>query len=309
MQPLLSICIPTKNRVDILRKTLESILNQNVSADVYEVCVSDNSPTDETKNLIQNEFQYVSNLRYQKSNCEGFLNSMEALKLGKGKLLKLHNDYSKFKDGSIEKMVNVTNKYMNSKPAIFFAMKTINNPQNITEFHDFNSFLYNISYWSTWSSAFAIWKSDLDALIEHNIQVDFMFPHTTLLFSLTEKSLYVVDDDDYVENIPPKKKGGYNLVNNFVHIYLTMVHNLLEEKKISTTTYKQIEHRIIKFGASWYAIVLTNSNYTFTFENKNKLIKKQSGLHGLLEFYLYCSYYCPKAIIKKIIKNILGYKS
>lgn len=308
MQPLLSICIPTKNRVDILRETLKSILEQNISVDVYEICVSDNSPTDETKNLIQTEFQYASNLRYQKSNCEGFLNSMEALKLGKGKLLKLHNDYSKFKDGSIEKMVNFTNKYMSSKPAIFFAMKTINNPQSITEFHDFNSFLYNISYWSTWSSAFAIWKSDLDTLIEQNIQVDHMFPHTTLLFSLTEKNLYVVDDEDYVENIPPKKKGGYNLVDNFVHIYLTMVHKLLEEKKISIVTYKQIEHRIIKFTASWYAIVLTNSNYTFSFENKSQLIRQQSGLHGLLEFYFYCFYYCPKELLKKIIKGILGYE-
>lgn len=298
MQPLLSICIPTKDRVDILRKTLKSIFEQDVPKNLYEVCVSDNSPSDETRELIRNEFSCFTNLRYQKSSCEGFLNSIESLKIGQGKLLKLHNDYSEFKDGSIKKILDLIREYSESKPLIFFSMNTLKNQKKITEFVEFNSFLYNISYWSTWSSAFSIWKNDLDMLLGKNVQVDQMFPHTTLLFALTKKKLYVVDDSDYVENLPLKKKGGYNLVDNFVRIYLAMVHNLLIKGYILKSTYEKIEHQIIKFIASWYAIVKTNSNFTFSFDRKNQLIRQRSGIHGLCEFYLYYVYYYTKEVIK-----------
>ena len=67
--PILSICIPTNNRVDILRKTLNSIFAQHVSSDLFEVCVSDNSRTDETKKLIQEEFSNIPNLIYNQSSC------------------------------------------------------------------------------------------------------------------------------------------------------------------------------------------------------------------------------------------------
>lgn len=46
----------------------------------------------------------------------------------------------------------------------------------------------------------------MEKLIEDNIQVDSMFPHTTLLFSLTGKEQYIVDNHEYVESIPLKKR-------------------------------------------------------------------------------------------------------
>lgn len=303
-QPVVSICIPTKKRVDIVRETLKSLLSQDADKTLYEICISDNSETDETKNLIEKEFSDVSNLRYRKSDCQGFLNSIEALKLGNGKLLKLHNDYSKFKPGALKDIIDASRKYSDEHDMIFFSMGSVNGPKTISKYTNFDSFLNFISYMSTWSSAFSIWKKDLDKLIQKKIQVDSMFPHTTLLFSLTDKNRYIVDNREHVESIPLKKKGGYNLIDNFVRIYLTMVRGLLMDKSIGKHTYDKIENGIIKFCACWYAIVKTNPNFTFSFENKEQLISNQCGKLAVCRFwiYFYLCYY-PKAILRKLIRK------
>lgn len=301
-EPLISICIPTRNRIDIVRETLMSILAQDVDPALFEVCVSDNSPTDETKELIEREFGNVPNLIYRKSDCEGFFNSIEALKLGKGKLLKLNNDYSKFVPGSLLRMIDCVRKYGKERPEIFFALGAVTCEKELMEAATFDQFLNKISYYSTWSSAFSIWKVDFDELMKKQIELDHMFPHTSLLFALTDKKLYVVNNLEYVENQPLKKKGGYNLVDSFVRIYLTMVSELLERKKIGQETYKKIEHGIIKFTAMWLAIVLLDKRFSFTFENKEMLIEKTCGKLAVWKFYLYfvCWYY-PRLSLKKLI--------
>ena len=301
-EPLISICIPTRDRVDILRETLRSILAQEVDPTLFEVCVSDNSPTDETKELMEKEFGGIPHLMYRKSDCEGFLNSIEALQLGKGKLLKLNNDYSKWAPGGLAKVIDCVQRYEKEKPELFFALGALGRERKLFETASFDRFLDEISYYSTWSSAFSIWKTDFDTLMEREIAMDPMFPHTSLLFALADKGLYVVDHGAYVENQPLQKKGGYNLIDNFVRIYLAMVADLLRKKKISRETYRKIEHEIIKFAAIWFAIVLLDKRFSFTFENKEVLIAKTCGTWAVWKFYFYflCRYY-PRLWLKKLI--------
>lgn len=301
----ISICIPTRDRVDILRETLQSILNQSVCTKLYEICISDNSPSNETKELIEKEFASVSNIIYKKSDCKGFLNSVEALKLGRGKLLKLHNDYSKFLPGSVQQIINRVQNYEHEKPEIFFSLGSIKTKNIISEQATFDEFLNTISYYSTWSSAFSIWKSDFDKLMEQHMGFDAMFPHTSLLFAVTDKEHYVVDNYEYVENQPLKNKGGYNLADNFVRIYLSMVSGLVEKNYISKKTYKKIESGIIKFTAKWYATVLLDERFTFSFNNKESIIKQSCGKLSVYKFYFYfIGLYYPKFILKKFIRGI-----
>lgn len=301
-EPLISICIPTKDRVEIMQETLKSIFAQDADPMLYEVCVSDNSPTDETKELIEKEFRDIPNLIYRKSDCEGFLNSIEALKLGKGKLLKLNNDYTKPIPQSLSKIITCVQKYEKEKPEISFTLGTLKGGERLSEYAVFDQFLNDISYYSTWSSAFSIWKTDFDKLLAQQIELDPMFPHTSLLFALTNKKLYVVNNFSYAENLPLKKKGGYNVVDNFVRIYMTMLSGLLRKNKISQETYKKIEHGIIKFVALNYAVVLLDHRFSFTFENKEMLIEKTCGKWAVRKFYAYfiCWYY-PRLFLKKLL--------
>lgn len=307
-QPLLSICIPTYKRANILKETLHSIYNQNVDHSLFEVCVSDNSPTDETKELLEKEFSHIDNLSYKKSTCEGFFNSIEALRLGHGCLLKLHNDYSSFKEETLNVLISRVEKYQNEKPLLFFAMGAIRNMgDEIREYSTYDSFMKCVDFWSTWSSAFSIWKEDFDKLMQTDIKPDHMFPHTTLLFYMTDKSLYVVDNEKYVENLELKKKGGYCLPDNFVRIYLTMVEqDLLLPGHINKSTYDQIENNILKFTAEWYWNVKFDPKYSFTFDNYKEIIKDRCGENGYRKFEVYRGGVLVKRTLRKVTKSILN---
>ena len=151
---LLSICIPTYKREEILTQLIHSILSQEVDTSLYEICITDNSETDETKQVIETQFSHVPNLVYKKVVCKGFLNSIEALKLGQGKFLKLHNDYSIFNQGALAKIIGTLQLAEQEHAEPFFTLGKLNNPQDIMIFDDYDSFMYNISLQATWSSAF-----------------------------------------------------------------------------------------------------------------------------------------------------------
>lgn len=301
---VVSICIPTCKRSEIMDITLQSIYSQGVDSSLFEVCISDNSETNETKNLIENKYDNIGNIVYKKSNCKGFMNSIEALKLGSANILKLHNDYSKFKPGMLQKFIDSVRYNQNEDFLNFFSMGSLKNKDKQLTFDNFNDFLGNIHYYSTWSSAFSINKSDFDKLMLRDIEVDQMFPHTTLLYSLYDKTKYIVDDVAYVENLPLKKKGGYNLIDNFVRIYLTMTKGLLEKKKISGSTYNKIQRGIIKFCAQWENIVKFDNKYYFVFDNKEKIILETCGRCNVMSYKCWGFYYFFRIGLRVLVKKV-----
>lgn len=302
-KPLVSICIPTYKRPEIVRETINSILTENLDNSLVDICITDNSATDETKDLMNSEFGNIINVHYKKTACPGFMNSIEALKYGDGEFLKLHNDYSKFKRGELQNLVQIIDKYKNKRPTIFFSMGALKKNKKIEAFNSFDDFMYDIHYYSTWSSAFGIWKNDLDRLILDEVDMDRMFPHTSLLFNMTNSVSYIVDDNEYVDNLPLKKKGGYNLPDNFVRLYLNMIKQLLCNKNISEKTYRKIEAGIIRFVAQWYSIVKYNRDiYSFSFDGDKKLIEDICGRDGVTKYLLWKEIYKIKYSLRKLVK-------
>ena len=296
---LLSICIPTYKRPEIIRELLISINKQNVDHKYYEIRITDNSETDETKEIIEKEFSNVDNLYYKKTYCKGFYNSIEALKFGTGEFLKLHNDYSLFLPGSLDKMIQRVRSFEYEKPQLFFALGSLRRIRELEEFDDYASFLDCVTYFETWSSSFAMWKCDFDRIVEEGIVPDVMFPHTSFLHRVADKSKFVVDNFKYVKNIEPKKKGGYNLIDNFVRIYLTMVEeDLLQKNYITRPLYKKVENDILKFCAGWYYTTLEKpEKYTFSFDDAEKIIYERCGDGGVS---LYRGFLAKRRIIHYI---------
>ena len=284
--PLFSICIPTYNRPLILKDVLDSIFSQSLDISLYEVCVSDNAKTDENEMMIKEYFSAQPNLIYHRSNCEGFLNSIEALKLGKGLFLKLNNDTGKFYPGALNIMAENFQKYKDEQSCVPFFMMSSDNVQRT--FDDFDSFLYDISYWSSWSSAFCIKKNNLETLLSQNVLLDKMFPHTSLLFGMTSETKYIIDCYKYIETIEAGKKGGYNLPETFGVRYIDMLNDLFSDKKISKRTLRKIKRDTITFITHWYLKTKKeNDKYVYDFSHKEKYILKSFGIIGLLLFYYY----------------------
>lgn len=286
-QPLLSICIPTFNRPEILKAVLDSIFTQNVDETLYEVCVSDNSKTADNKNIIDSYFKDKTNLKYKQTDCEGFYNSIEALKLGTGRFLKLNNDTGKFIDRALERMIKSLNDIsVSDNSVIFYTMTSSMEQPQISASSSFDDFLFSISHVSTWSSSFGIWKKDLDDLLEKDIAINRMFPHTSLLFYLYDKQKYYIDSYKYIDTVEVSKKGGYNLPDVFGIQYMSLVNALLNNNYITQKTYQKISSDTENFIVEWYINQLCNpEKFCFDFSHKGKSIYKAFGLNGFFRFY------------------------
>lgn len=60
----LSVIIPTRNRAKVLEKALQSIVNQTLSQNHFEVIVVDNGSTDNTKSIADSFVEKIDNLIY-----------------------------------------------------------------------------------------------------------------------------------------------------------------------------------------------------------------------------------------------------
>ena len=310
---LLSICIPTYKRAQLLRNTLNSIYAQNVDHKLFEVCISDDSPDDETKNMIEEEFSSIDNLVYQKIPDCGYMNLIEAVKLGKGALLKFQNDYASFKAGSLQRILNTISENLEQKPILFFGLNSLKNKSEIENFDNINAFISNIDYMSTFCSSVSLWKDDFDLCNEKKIYVNHAFPHTSYLFNCTNKSMMIVDNYDYFINQPLTTKGGYNLPEFFVKEYLTLIDDSLYSNSLITKeTREKLEENILKFVGQWYVTTKVESDkYKFKFDDCQKIIKEKCGQKGLDVFNKYSSgrvllktmmKYYIKTLFKRILK-------
>lgn len=240
--PYLSICIPTYNRLDIMENTLSSIYAniEGIEINDFEVVISDNSPDHSTEYLIE-KFHYP-NIKYIVTTCEGFLNSFHVLENGKGMYLKLHNNYTMFCPGTLFKMIKEIKENVKEKPVIFHT-NGMKQKGKIFEYKSFDNFMYNLSYFSSWSTGFGIWRDDFEKI--KKIQIDIMFPQTSLLLEQYNKSSYILNDNLLFKNQNVPKKGGYNIFKVFSVDYISLIEQSFLKKRISNNTFNRIKNDLL----------------------------------------------------------------
>lgn len=305
--PLLSICIPTYKRADILRETLHSIYNQNVDHSLFEVCISDDSPDNETEKMMAAEFSSIDNLTYKKVPDCGFYNLINALKLGNGEFLKLQNDYAAFNSGSLDKLISIAKKHQENKPVIFFGLGSVKDVNSSEEYDSFDSYIKTIDINCTFCSSMSIWREDFQKLDVEHLECNVAFPHTTLLFKQASKDKFLIDNNQYFTNTELKTKGGYNLPDYFVKEYTEMIKtDLLNPGYISQKTYNSLEENALRFTAEWYWILKYDKRFTMKFDNYKETIKGACGENGYRKFEIYRGGIILKRTIKKAAKSILS---
>lgn len=90
---LLSVIIPTRNRSRLLKGTLQSIVNQTLSKDKFEVIVNDNGSTDNTKQVVESFKKEIANLIYHYDATPGLhVGRHNGYKLAKSDILVYADD-------------------------------------------------------------------------------------------------------------------------------------------------------------------------------------------------------------------------
>ena len=301
MSPLISICIPCYKRVDYVINTLNSIYrdNSDVSLDLYEVIISDNDPQKEVLSIID-QFNYP-NLKYYYTECEGFVNSYMSLKYGEGKFLKLLNSQTCLKKGSLAALLELVEQDL-EKHSVILSTNGQLERFNTVVYKSFDEFMYASSYYTSWSNAFGVWRDDYEKKT-HDIVLNDLFPHTSVLMALSNKSSFIIDDRKLFDIQKIFKKGGHNMFKSFSIDYTAFIENKKNTKEISLATYSKIKSDLVsKFFPHLYfktKILRVDSYDSEGFkQNLNKYYSRGTYWRIIILSWLY-----PVSLLVKYIKN------
>jgi len=116
--PVLTVAIPTYNRAESLKKTLEVLREQYDEA--IEILVSDNNSTDDTSQLVPVFQQNMPYLRYHRNACNlGFdANIVKLYELSRTRYIWFLGDDDPVEDRAIENILQALSKY-NPTVAVF----------------------------------------------------------------------------------------------------------------------------------------------------------------------------------------------
>ncbi len=296
----LSICIPTYNRSDSLKITIDSIISQEGFDNSIEVIISDNASTDNTYNLVKSYEKY-SNIKYyrNKTNLNDY-NFILAISYAKGEYIKLLSDNKPLK----EKFIINMQKAVKKNPSLIFH-KIIDKEENLfVEINSVNEFIKIASFYSTWLPAYTYRKDVLDKIDYKN------YDHTTKLVQLiialkvleiNPNCIFIIGKS--MDDLGASRKGGYNIFEVFINNYINILTN---NKNINPIVlFNEKCKLLIYFVFNWiYNIFFSKKKKGFYFDTKNwmLIIFKYYWYNPLLYIF---PFYIIKLLLKKITKKYI----
>ena len=298
-KPILSICIPTRNRQEFLYKTLEQITNDEtfLNTNDIEIVISDNCSDDNTENLCKHyQSKYPDKIRYVRQ-IENITNRnvIEVLKLANGKFAKLNNDTLYFNRNALHEIVEIL-KNCDDNVVFISNRGTENNQIKTTKFDNVDDFFDNVTFLSTWIGSICVKTESYKNL---NITTEYAYtdiPQVNFIAQLMHKGGVTIIDKTLMTTMTVPKKGGYNLVEVFGKNYCLILKDLIKQGILTPKTYEKNKKDIL---------IKHISNYYFDYNNKNTFGK--TGYFKYLfpdykfNIYLYTNYI--KCHLKKIFKN------
>lgn len=305
-QLLLSLCIPTYGVVEWVIPVVESIYAQGCDNRLFEVVITDNGKDSKLGEALK-KFD-APNLHYYQTTSKGFTNQIDAFRKCRGLFCKMLNHRSKLREGVLQKMIDLVDRYKKDKPIIYFADDTVKLPE-ITECKDMDEFCSDMSYFTSWSGGTGAWREDVDHLDESKINK--MFPHMVFLFDLRQQSRYVIWNEKFDIMASDKGKGGYDLVHTFGVVYLDEVHRLVEEGRISKQTFNKVRLDLLGFLAEWYRneYLAPYTIHHFQFEHVHRNMRKYYSEKEYLLFLLKAWHYVPgmyRRFGRQLHRNFIG---
>jgi abequosyltransferase len=283
---LLSICIPTYNRAEVLDKTLYKLFsNSEFDNNLIEVIVSDNCSTDNTYVVVQ---KYPQVKYFRNDHNIGPYNFTIVSSYAKGKYVKIFNDTFSFNELKLGWFLDKIIQHENDNKNLFFYPKSFSNRIESVQINSINDLFKHCSFYTTWSITTGFWLKDFELIETKNKYTDLLFPQLWWMYSMVKNGKdTIIYFQDLIHVDASIKKGGYNLFKTFVEDYLFIVKN----EKIYFVTYEIEKYRLCKyFIYTWLLNLFVFNNNNFTFESK--------GIFKILfKKYWYEPYFYPMLIL------------
>lgn len=261
---LLSICIPTNGAVQFVLPVLESIYTQGVDDSLFEVVITDNGKDSVLESSL-GDYKQHDNLHYYKSELQGFVNQVDSFKRSNGLYIKMLNHRARLVPDALNNFIQLVRMYRDTQPCIFCSDGVLKKPE-YTECKDFDTFLRDLSYYSSWSAGVGIWQKDKPML--DKIEYNKMFPHASIMFETRKDSKFVIWNKKFMDMKEEPTKGGYNIFYTFAVVYLNMLKDLEHKGRITNSTFGCVKHDLKDFLSQWYYRIFKETNQ-FTFKTDN----------------------------------------
>lgn len=277
----LSICIPTYNRVDTLRKSLISIVNNRSFGEDIEVVVSDNNSSDNTREVVLEYASKYPNIHYFKneSNLGGDRNILLSLQRGKGCFLKIINDYSIFSEDGIDYLLRVINEFQCHPVAIFFNSKS-KVGFSVKEYNSFDSFVEDAGWTMSWIGNHGFWKSDLDSWKDLDKYIDLKFMQVDwLIRSFLKYQSGIICTANLTYRLSTlSKQGDYNFFKIHTDNYFSLFRKCVDDHCLSEKSYRVLQRKVLRGLLLWV--------YTLCFERGRQYsYSTDNGIKHLFSIY------------------------
>ena len=249
--PLISICIPTFNRADILKKTLQLLTSDPYfqRSDLVEIVISDNCSTDHTAAIAKHYIDHFPNkVTYHRTThnlAEG--NFEFVLRKGRGAFRKLQNDSFGIQNGVLEALVKIISTLQEKKPVIFFINEEPkSDEETLRNFDSMDGFLNAVSYKCTWIGGFGIWAEDLNKLTDFSRAIELRLTQTDVLLRMVaHKKNAVVIQELMQPCFLTGRKRGYNIAEVFGANYLSILKKHVASGSLSQAAYQTEKKRVL----------------------------------------------------------------
>lgn len=283
---LLSICIPTYNRVDTLTKCIDSIVLNDFFSENIEIVISDNCSSDNTEAAVQTYLKKYKSVKYYRnsSNLGGDRNILLSLQRGNGKYLKLTNDYNVFSELGIKHLIDIVEKYSENEPALFFNSNSKIEYHEDT-FHSFDKFVEKAGWTMSWIGNHGFWKSDIDSWekdADRYIAIKFM-QVDWLIRSFFKRNEGIICTTNLTYRLDTiAKQGDYNFFEIHTDNYFYLFQECVKDGRLSEKSFLVLKRKVLRGLLQWvFTLYLKRDNrYSFSYRD---------GIHHL--FYNYKGFY------------------
>lgn len=307
-RPILSFCIPTYNRADILKKSLESYVNNDSFDNEIEIIISDNFSTDNTQEIGEYYASKYTNIKYfrneQNIRDANFPLSMDR---ASGEYLKLMKDNLIITDNGLKYLKDCVKDASANRSPVFFSNGVLFNSTSTDGVYcdSFDSFLIHLSYYVTSIFIFGCWKEDWDAIREKQKYSKLQLSQDDWAYQILERhgNAYI-KSCIFCDSIDIGKRSGYNWFKIHVENYYAILQPYVDKGVISKTALS-IEKKTYLKGLRPY-ILLTfcrkmHPNWQFDMSNAPSILWNAFKDEKYF-FYFILSY--PFWALIEMVKNI-----
>lgn len=210
---LLSICIPTCNRGNILETVILNYITNEEFDDSVELVISDNASTDNTEEIVKEIIKkYPSKkISYYKNNENiGAKNFFAVISRAKGKYAKMSNDYIYMTNEGL-KVLKENIRNTSEDTGLFFYDHLRQKNRGAVMVQNVDEFIHLVNNKITWVTNFGCWTKDIQELGEYTKSNSKVDEH---IIQISFWALYLVDHYNKTKVVDVHWNRGLSIPNS-----------------------------------------------------------------------------------------------